>query len=60
MNVRDIKASFTWQQSEPTSGLLTATVIRPGAAPKEFACRDDCPTVEPLVSGVERMAVLGP
>jgi hypothetical protein len=32
----DIKASFTWQQSEPTSGLLKATVIRPGTAPKEY------------------------
>jgi hypothetical protein len=32
----DIKATFTWEQSAPTSGTLRATVTKPGSAPEAY------------------------
>ena len=32
----DIKATFTWEQSAPTSGTLRATVTKPGSAPETY------------------------
>ena len=32
----DIKATFTWEESAPTSGTLRATVTKPGNAPETY------------------------